>query len=151
MARILVVDDSMFARLNICNILKSSGHETVEAANGREGLEKARAVKPDCILSDLLMPELDGIEFLASLREQKLRLPVIVLTADIQETKRQQCLDLGAAGFINKPPKKQQLLSLISDILGPRRKIDEAPERVSAGCPEGDRQYRRGQSGRFAQ
>lgn len=120
MPTILVVDDSMFARLNICNMLQSAGYETVEAADGREGLEKASAVKPDCIISDLLMPELDGIQFLAALKEENLRLPVIVLTADIQETKRQQCLDLGAAGFAYKPPQKQQILSLIDGILASR-------------------------------
>ena len=118
MARILVIDDSMFARLNVCNILKAAGHETMEAANGREGLEKATALRPDCILSDLLMPVMDGIGFLTSLKENNLRLPVIVLTADIQETKRQQCLSLGAAGFLNKPPQKQQLLTMIGDIVG---------------------------------
>jgi CheY-like chemotaxis protein len=120
MATILVVDDSMFARLNICNMLQSAGHETVEAVDGRDGLEKAGTIKPDCIISDLLMPELDGIEFLAALKEKNLRLPVIVLSADIQETKRQQCLELGAAGFAYKPPQKQQILSLIDGILGSR-------------------------------
>jgi CheY-like chemotaxis protein len=118
MATILVVDDSMFARLNICNMLHSAGHETEEAADGREGLEKAGIVKPDCIISDLLMPELDGIEFLAALKERKLGLPVIILTADIQETKRRQCLELGAAGFAYKPPQKAEILALVDRILG---------------------------------
>lgn len=119
MARILVVDDSVFARLNICNMLKEAGHETAEAANGREGLELACALRPDCILSDLLMPEMDGIAFLAALNERGIRLPVIVLTADIQETKKQQCFALGAAAFISKPPQKRELLGLLGRILEP--------------------------------
>ena len=119
MGRILVVDDSIFARLKICSMLKEAGHETVEAANGREGLELACALLPDCILSDLLMPEMDGIGFLAALSERNIRLPVIVLTADIQETKRQQCLALGAAAFIAKPPQKTELLELLGRILEP--------------------------------
>jgi len=117
METILVVDDSMFARMNICNMLKEAGYETVEASDGRDGLEKAAALKPDCIISDLLMPELDGIGFLAALKERGIGLPVIVLTADIQETKRQECLSLGAAGFSYKPPRKGDLLTLIDQVL----------------------------------
>ena len=117
MAKILVVDDSMFARLNICNLLQAAGHETVEAGNGREGLAMAAAHRPDCILSDLLMPELDGIGFLTALREENLSLPVIVLSADIQETKRRQCLELGATAFLSKPPQRRALLDLLDQVL----------------------------------
>lgn len=119
MGKILVVDDSEFARLNICNMLKAAGHETLEAANGREGLAMARSHAPDCILSDLLMPEMDGIGFLTAMREHDIRLPVVILTADIQETKKQECLLLGAAAFIAKPPKKADLLGLVGQILHP--------------------------------
>lgn len=117
MARVLVVDDSLFTRLNICSMLREAGHETLEAGNGREGLELALAEKPDVILSDLLMPELDGIGFLHALRERDIRLPVIILSADIQDTKRQQCLDLGTAGFLAKPPRKQEIQELIEKSL----------------------------------
>jgi CheY-like chemotaxis protein len=68
MGRILVVDDSIFARLKICGMLREAGYETVEAANGREGLAMACALQPDCILSDLLMPEMDGTALSWSLR-----------------------------------------------------------------------------------
>ncbi len=117
MAKVLVVDDSLFTRLNICKMLEEAGHETLEAGNGREGLEKAISGKPDVILSDLLMPELDGIGFLNALREHGIGLPVIILSADIQETKRQQCLSLGSAGFIAKPPPKKEVQELISRVL----------------------------------
>jgi CheY-like chemotaxis protein len=117
MAKVLVVDDSMFTRLNICRMLEEAGHETLEAANGREGLEMAVSAKPDIILSDLLMPELDGIGFLNALRENGIDLPVIILSADIQETKRQQCLSLGTAGFISKPPPKKEVQELIIQVL----------------------------------
>ncbi|HEY6871171.1 MAG TPA: response regulator [Geobacteraceae bacterium] len=120
MARILVVDDSLFARLNICEMLRGAGHETVEAENGKVALEKVFAVTPDCVLSDLLMPEMDGIAFLKALREKDSNLPVIVLSADIQETKRKQCLDLGTAGFISKPPKKDEILAMVAHILHSR-------------------------------
>lgn len=107
----------MFTRLNICKMLQEAGHETLEAANGREGLEAVASGKPDIILSDLLMPELDGIGFLHALRENCIRLPVIILSADIQETKRQQCLSLGTAGFLSKPPQKREIQALIEQTL----------------------------------
>jgi CheY-like chemotaxis protein len=116
-AKILVVDDSLFARVNICNILKAAGHEMVEAENGIEGLQKLAEHQPDCIISDLLMPELDGIGFLTALQEKQSRIPVIILTADIQEAKRLQCQRLGAAGFITKPPQKAEILALVHQIL----------------------------------
>ena len=121
MQKILVVDDSLFARLNICDILKRAGYETLQAENGREGLQKVINENPDCALSDLLMPEMDGIAFMQALREQNCDMPVIVLSADIQETKRNQCLDLGVVGFISKPPKKDEILTMVEKALNSRR------------------------------
>ena len=106
MPKILVVDDSLFARLNICDMLHGAGYETIQAENGRIALQKVVEEKPDCALSDLLMPEMDGIAFLTALRGLNISMPVIVLSADIQETKRTQCMELGTSGFISKPPPK---------------------------------------------
>ena len=117
MRKILVVDDSLFARMNICDMLKEAGYETLQAQNGREGLEKVLSEKPDCVLSDLLMPEMDGISFLTSLRAMEITTPVIVLSADIQDTKRKQCIELGTAGFISKPPRKIEILEMIGKVL----------------------------------
>jgi twitching motility two-component system response regulator PilH len=108
MRKILVVDDLLFARMNICDMLKEAGYETLQARDGREGMEKVLSEKPDCILSDLLMPEMDGIDFLMTLRSMGNVTPVIVLTADIQDTKRKRCLELGTAGFISKPHGKSK-------------------------------------------
>ena len=120
MAKILVVDDSSFARMRISNMLQEGGHDTVEAADGRTGLAMVQQELPDCILTDLLMPEMDGISLLAALRELGSNLPVIVLTADIQESKRQQCEELGAAGFLFKPPQGKVLLEMVEKVLADR-------------------------------
>jgi CheY-like chemotaxis protein len=117
MAKILVVDDSLFARMNICDTLKEAGHEALQAENGRAGLEKVLNERPDCILSDLLMPEMDGISFLSALRELGNAIPVIVLSADIQETKRKQCVALGTVGFLSKPPQKNEILEMVGKAL----------------------------------
>lgn len=117
MARILVIDDSSFARLRVCHMLQDGGHETFEAENGQDGLAKVLELHPDGVVTDLLMPEMDGIGFLEALRQQQLTLPVVVLTADIQESKRLQCLGLGAGGFLAKPPQKNALLELLARLL----------------------------------
>jgi len=117
MPKILVVDDSLFARMNICDMLKDAGYECLQAQNGREGLEVVVSDAPDCVLSDLLMPELDGIGLLTALREKGISVPVIVLSADIQETKRAQCVSLGTAGFLSKPPRKNEILEMVDKVL----------------------------------
>ena len=117
MAKILIVDDSAFQRNNVRFILKSGGHVVAEASNGREALEAAAAQAPDCILLDIMMPELDGWEVLTAMRERGLRIPVIMLIADVQDSTRKKCLDLGAVAVIHKPADRDQLLDLIDTVL----------------------------------
>ncbi len=101
MALVLVIDDSAFQRGVIHSLVRDAGYETEEAENGRAGLEKIAARKPDCILTDLLMPDMGGLELLESLREPGAAIPVIIITGNIQESVRQRCLELGAAAVVN--------------------------------------------------
>ena len=87
MGRFLVVDDSLLSRKSASNILRSQGHETVEAINGQDALAKVEQETPDCIMLDLLMPEMDGFEVLENLRGRNCQIPVIVCSADIQDRK----------------------------------------------------------------
>ena len=114
MIKILVVDDARLSRNVIVNMIRKAGHEVLTATNGREGLEKALAEKPDLIFSDMLMPVMDGLEMLEALRDKNVQAPVFMLTANIQETTRQQSFKLGASGFINKPIKEEELLKAIA-------------------------------------
>lgn len=113
MARILIIDDSSFQRGIIRKTLAQAGYETVEAKNGRDGLQQVLDAGPDLILLDLVMPEMDGFAVLTELQNQQNRIPVVVLTADIQEITREQCLALGAAGFLNKPVKTEDLITVV--------------------------------------
>lgn len=117
MAKILIVDDANFSRFMISTIIKGGGHEVIEAENGRVGLEKIQDEKPDAVITDLLMPDIDGIGLLKELKEKNNGVPVIVVSSNIQEAMRQKCYDLGVAGFINKPPKKELILDMINQIL----------------------------------
>jgi len=69
MPRILVIDDSAFSRKQLTKTL-AQDHEVIQATDGQEGLEAARAEKPDCIFTDMLMPNMDGITFLKALRQE---------------------------------------------------------------------------------
>ncbi len=113
MANILVTDDSSFLRRRTCSILKSGGHNITEAVNGIECMNQIKQGAPDVVFLDLVMPEMDGLSVLAALKEQAHPVPVIVLTADIQDTIRDECLQLGAVGFINKPPKEAEVLNAL--------------------------------------
>ena len=128
MALILIVDDSSTMRKAIRKIVKAEGHDTLEAPDGREGLEIAATHAPDCILLDLIMPEVDGLEVLKALRERGSKIPVVVLTADIQEIVRKECLELGATAFINKPLIGNKLLDTIQKALGFKEEVSNEPD-----------------------
>ncbi len=118
MTRVLVIDDSSFQRKIISSVLAAEGHEVISAQNGLEGLAYLAGDLPDLVVLDLLMPEMDGLEVLARMREQGVRVPVIVLTADIQDSTKERCIRLGAAMFINKPVKKDALSAAVREVLG---------------------------------
>jgi CheY-like chemotaxis protein len=127
MSRVLITDDSVLQRKTLSAIVQDEGHEVDTANNGREALEKIQANPPDCLLLDMLMPEVDGIQVLETLQSQGIRLRIIVLTADVQEWLKARCLELGATTFLNKPVKQEQLRKALQEILG-------TPQPLEAKC-----------------
>lgn len=117
MAKILVTDDSSFLRHGICKMLKEAGYYIIEAVNGIECLRQIENEQPDVVFLDLVMPEMGGLEVLNVLKEQTHPVPVIVLTADIQVSIKNECMQLGAVGFLNKPPKESEILHALTLIL----------------------------------
>lgn len=113
MASILIVDDSMLIRQILFKTLKTAGYEVVEASNGIEAMEKIKNENPDCIVLDILMPEMGGFEVIEALKEAKLDIPVIILSADIQKTTKTKCFELGVFDFINKLSSEDELLGAI--------------------------------------
>jgi len=107
---VLVADDSPTSRQFCCSILNRAGFTTIQAENGIETMEILKTHKPCCILLDLLMPEMDGFEVLKELQSMKSTIPVVVLSADIQEEVRSECFEFGAKAFINKPFKENDLV-----------------------------------------
>jgi len=115
--KILIIDDSGFQRKLISDILKEEGYIVITSADGNSGFATALEESPDLILCDLLMPELDGYDFLKKIRDHGLEIPIMVLTSDIQNTTRQYCLDLGAINVLNKPVKNTILIPAIKNAL----------------------------------
>ncbi|MBX3220600.1 MAG: sigma-54-dependent Fis family transcriptional regulator [Labilithrix sp.] len=102
-ARILVVDDEASARSGLERLLKQSGYDVSLAADGVAALEVASSTAPDVVVTDLKMPNMDGMTLLAKLREQDSELPVIVTTAFGDVSNAVDAMRKGAADFITKP------------------------------------------------
>jgi CheY-like chemotaxis protein len=117
MGLILITDDAAFSRRMIRKAIEEGGHQVIEASNGQEGLDMAASHSPDCIMTDLLMPEMDGFGLLKALGEKGSKIPVIVLSADIQDSARQKCEELGAFMMLKKPPKAPEIQAAIQKAL----------------------------------
>lgn len=125
MAKVLTIDDAKFTRTMLKKILTEFGHETIEASNGREGLDKICNDQPDIVLLDIHMPEMDGLELLSVLRETHTDVHVIVVSADVQDITKDKCIDLGVSYFFNKPPDKEKLKIAIEKILNKESMIND--------------------------
>jgi len=131
MQKILVVDDEK----NIVDIikfnLKREGYEVITAENGREAIEKNEAQKPDLIMLDIMMPEVDGYEACRKIRE-KYNTPIIMLTARAEELDKVLGLELGADDYVTKPFGVRELMARVKANLRKRASVQEekpaAPE-----------------------
>jgi DNA-binding response OmpR family regulator len=100
--RVLIVDDNEDVRLILALRFALAGFEVRDAPDGRAGLAELRSGDWDLVLLDLIMPELDGFEFLAELKDAKERPPVVVITQYDDAVYRQRALALGAAQYVGK-------------------------------------------------
>lgn len=117
MKKILIADDSFVARTSLSNMLQND-YEIDIATTGKEAVEKVENNQIDCVMLDLLMPEMTGQEALSIIKKIKSNIPVIILSADIQETTKTECYNLGADAFLKKPPAKKVLLDTVMNLLG---------------------------------
>lgn len=117
MAKVLIVDDSRFQRNQIIRSLEGEDYDIISAENGKIGLELFEKNNPDCVLSDLNMPVMDGYELLERIRSQNKKIPVIIITSDTQELTNKKCVALGAFGILTKPYKKEDILNVIKSAL----------------------------------
>ena len=128
MKTILVVDDKSNVRTLIREYLTEEGFHIVTADNGRNALYEARHTKPDLILLDIMMPEMDGYEFIRRFRLES-KTPIILLTARLEETDKVLGLELGADDYLTKPFGMRELLARVRAVLR-RAGEDHTPEEV---------------------
>jgi DNA-binding NtrC family response regulator len=120
MSTVLVIDDDPALRDVMTVILESIGHRVVTAANGSRGLEAFRREKPELVITDILMPEKDGIESLREIRRMAPEMPVIAMSGGTAAGNMYFLTvahKLGASATIEKPFRREQLLSVIRQVL----------------------------------
>ncbi len=120
MGRVLVVDDSSTVRKLLASILAPSGHEVLEAADGVRALEILSQEAVDLVVSDLNMPQMNGIELIQTIRENpRFRdLPIVMLTTVTDEESRRKGLLAGANVYLMKPAPAHVVLYKINSLLG---------------------------------
>jgi len=115
--KILVIDDEPDFLEMIKLRLEANNYEVLTALNGKEGLEKVQQEKPDVVLLDILMPELDGLSVLRRIRSYNKNLPVFIITAFSNEERFKLANKLHASGFIVKTSDLKQEVDNINSIL----------------------------------
>ena len=114
----MIDDDPVILELLRVNF-EIESFEVISARDGREGLEKAKTEHPDVVLSDIMMPRLDGLQLVSLLRQdpRTRTLPVILLSAKAQNAEVQQGLDLGADDYVTKPFDPLELIDRVNAVL----------------------------------
>ena len=119
MARILIVDDSPSQLLGIKRIVEKLGHETLTAEDGAAGVEVAKREKPDLILMDVVMPNLNGFQATRTISKdpETQHIPVILVTTKDQETDKVWGLRQGAKAYVTKPINEEELVETLKGLL----------------------------------
>ncbi len=117
---IMTVDDSVSVRQMVSFTLKNAGYDVVEASDGKDALGKLNGSGVNMIITDLNMPNLDGIGLIRAVRSNDAYkfVPIVMLTTESQDSKKQEGKSAGATGWIVKPFKPEQLLGVIKKVLG---------------------------------
>lgn len=117
MAKILIVDDSAYARRVHRKILEGAGHQVLEASSGLGAIEAFGLERPDCVMLDLSMEDIGGLEVLKQIRTMDPLACILVVSADVQRSTLEAVRAAGASGFVGKPVQVESLLSSLSSLV----------------------------------
>ena len=136
-SQILVVDDEEIARTNLEYILRKEGHQVATAANGLEALEKVKAQEFDVVLTDLKMEKMDGIQLLESVKQISPHTEIVMVTGYATVSSAVDALKKGAAHYLSKPVKLDELRATVREIIDKKRhmQMNRGPVLCFAGPP----------------
>ena len=117
MAKVMVVDDAAFMRLRACRVLQDNGHEVLQAENGADAVRQYAEHRPDAVLLDITMPEMDGLQALKEIRKIDPLARVAMVTAMGQQAIVMEALRAGAKDFILKPFQPDRVLGALNKLL----------------------------------
>jgi len=119
MSRILIVDDAAFMRMMIKDILTKNGFEVVgEAENGAKAIEKYSELKPDLVVMDITMPEVDGIQAVKEIKKADAGAKIVMCSAMGQQAMVIEAIQAGAKDFIVKPFQADRVIEAVKKVLG---------------------------------
>lgn len=123
--KVLLVEDNQMNKILVREILTLNGYEIIEARSGTEALKALAVSRPDVILMDLHLPEMDGITATRIIKsdEKNRRIPILALTASAMRGEEDKILSKGFDGYVAKPIEKKKLLEAILESLGRKKQI----------------------------
>ena len=112
--KVLIVEDEQLTRTFLSEIIASLGFESDSCSNGEEAIGKIREFEPDVILSDVLMPEYSGLQLLNYVQKKiPADIPIVLISSLDPNVMNEMVEDVGAIGFVSKPPQKEVLLQML--------------------------------------
>jgi len=140
--RVLLAEDSLVNQKLAIGVLKNAGHEAIVAGDGHEAVALYQQEDFDLVLMDIQMPELDGYEATAAIREiqsqRQRRTPIIALTAHASQSDRQRCLEAGMDDYVSKPIRAEKLFAVIDSTMKMYRESAGVPDSRGEAAPEVD-------------
>ncbi|RKY14692.1 MAG: DNA-binding response regulator [Planctomycetota bacterium] len=132
MARVLIVEDEMPILIGLKDNLEMEGYEVATATDGEQAMALMKRFKPDLVVLDIMLPRKDGFEVLREIREEKLDVGVIILSAKKAETDKVYGLDIGADDYVTKPFSVMEFMARVKAVLR-RRGVPSPVKRYSFG------------------
>ena len=135
---VLVIEDEPDMVRGLRDAMEFEGFSVDAAANGQDGIDKARQDKPDLIILDLMLPDINGYQVCEEIRAENQRVPIIMLTARNQETDKIRGLDAGADDYVTKPFSVGELIARIKAIFRRLERVSKTAELVQIGAAKID-------------
>lgn len=117
MAELLVIDDERRMRQMIARILRDAGHTVHEAGGGRDGIDLFRQMRPALVITDIVMPDMEGIEMIRELRREAPTIPILAVSGSGQSVYLRAATGLGATEALAKPFRRDDLLEVVARLL----------------------------------